>query len=81
MAAASTHGLGCEGTSLLLAPSPALLLLPGDAFWRFGVRVCAGAVPFAKGDKPIIFTLGELIAHFPRNLWAIKISEPFYSSC
>lgn len=76
-------------TGLLLGSSP--LPLPGrsshppssteEAFRRFRERVWAGAVPFAKGDEPIIFTLGELIAHFPRNLWAIKISELFYSFC
>ena len=31
-----------------------------------------------RGDEPIISTLGELIAHFPGSLWAIKISGPFY---
>lgn len=37
-------------------------------------------MPFAKGDKPIIFTLGELIVHFPGNplsdksKWAVLFS-------
>lgn len=86
VAVTSTHQLAprfLSGPSP--APAPRRALHPPssaeETFGKFCERVCAGAVPLAKGDEPIIFTSGELIAHFPRNLWAIKISEPFYSFC
>lgn len=84
------HGVAATSTHrpalwLLSTPTPGSSSHPPssreEAFRRFRERVWAGAVPFARGDEPIIFTLGELIAHFLRNLWAIKISEPFYSFC
>lgn len=74
-------GGGTPDSGSSLGPAPRYpILCRRDLLMELQVCSC-WAVPRMEGDKPIIFTLGELIAHFLGNLGVIKISGLFYSFC